>query len=183
MYSREAICKPHARGTRRRGCCRTTASSQDSADHETKELEIGQTPPVHDAFDHPPPPSAANTDLLLTSPTQEPMFPQGNEPSSVAKPDTAYKKPLESRLPVRTAFPTTTALKVVLLRSRASLNDEEKKHGEKAAPESNEILRVKDKVDTLKIKLEDVKWEYERTKAEFEAHEQERVEFRTRHRS
>lgn len=89
---------------------------------------------------------------------------------------------MESRLPVRTAFPTTTALKVVLLRSRASLNDEEKKHGEKAAPESNEILRVKDKVDTLKIKLEDVKWEYERTKAEFEAHEQERVEFRTRHR-
>ncbi|CAI7607832.1 unnamed protein product [Penicillium discolor] len=141
------------------------------------------------------------------------MFPQGNEPSSVAKPDTACvpsslrpatdddadananietnngqetpdvdKKPLESRLPVRTASPTTIALKAVLLRSRASLNDEEEKHGEKAAPESNEILRAKDKVDTLKIKLEDVKWEYERAKAEFEAHEQERVAFRTRHR-
>lgn len=92
------------------------------------------------------------------------------------------KKPLEPRLPARTTSPTTTALKAVLLRSRVSLNDEEKKHGEKAAPESNEILRAKDKVDTLKIRLEDVKWEYERAKAEFEAYEQERVAFRTRHR-
>ncbi|KAJ5425777.1 hypothetical protein N7465_000847 [Penicillium sp. CMV-2018d] len=141
------------------------------------------------------------------------MFPEGHEPSSVTKPDTACvpsclrpatddnanadanietnngketpdvdKKPLEPRLPVRTAPPTTTALKAVLLRSRASLNDEEKKHGEKGAPESNEVSRAKDKVDTLKIKLEDVKWEYERAKAEFEAHEQERIAFRTRHR-
>ncbi|KAJ5192725.1 hypothetical protein N7449_008867, partial [Penicillium cf. viridicatum] len=79
------------------------------------------------------------------------------------------KKPLEPRLPCFYGL-------------CASLNYEEKKHGEKAAPENNEVLRAKDKVDTLKIKLENVEWEYERAKVEFEAHEQERVAFRTRHR-
>ncbi|KAJ5970888.1 uncharacterized protein N7479_000806 [Penicillium vulpinum] len=62
----------------------------------------------------------------------------GKEPTDVDK------KPLEPpRLPVRTASPTSTALRAVLMQTRASLADEEKKHDEKVAPENNEVLRAK----------------------------------------
>ncbi|KAJ5816655.1 hypothetical protein N7447_008888 [Penicillium robsamsonii] len=195
--SSEGIRKPHVRA-RRGGGHVTTVSSQRS---------VAQTPSAHDAFDPSPPSSAASIEILLTSPTQELMSPGGYEPRPIAKLDTVFKssslqpaadadietnteqeapdvdkKPSESLLPVGTTSPTITALRAVILRSRITLADEEKKYDVKAAPESNEVLRVKNKLDTLETKLEDIRWEYERAKAASQAHEQTRVAFRTRHR-
>jgi hypothetical protein len=107
---------------------------------------MGQTPTVYDAVD--PLPSSACIPSSL-QPTTDLNVDAGIKTNKGLKPSNIDKSPSESRLPICTAYPTIATLEEVLLRSRTSLSDEYNKHDGKAAPERNEVLMAKNKVDTL----------------------------------